>query len=72
MLSWLADLAARSRIDELERDCALLRTKVESLELENDLLGEINENLRRWMLANTACAVQVGRSMGMREKDVRE
>jgi hypothetical protein len=44
-----------------------LRTRVETLQLENELLGQLNEDLRRWLVANTAAAVQVARVHGVHD-----
>lgn len=49
---------------KLYQSNVLLRKRLEAAELENSLLAEVNENLRRWLVANTAAAVQVGKSLG--------
>ncbi len=61
---WLASLlfqesAAAKRIADLE---AQLYRKT----LESELLGLVNEDLRRWLLANTACAAAVARACGIK------
>lgn len=50
-------LALARRVRELE-----VRNK--ALTLENELLGEVNENLRQWLLANTAAAAGIVNGFG--------
>jgi hypothetical protein len=45
----------------------LLEVRLETLLAENELLAELNENLRRWLVANTDAAVAASRSMGFGE-----
>ena len=41
-----------------------LEVEVAKLRLENELLAELNENLRRWLLANTAAAAAMAKMLG--------
>lgn len=59
MFSWFQKSSDREQ--ELE-------IKLRAKELECDLLAQINENLRQWLLANTSTAIQVCRSMGVPDK----
>jgi hypothetical protein len=52
------------RVAALQRDVELLKREVECLRLENQLLAELNENMRRWVRANTAAAESVAQSFG--------
>lgn len=58
---WLFPLSSSS----LMRENRLLRLRLEAKQHECDLLAEINENLRRWVIANTAAAVHVARMHGV-------
>lgn len=57
MLNWKSD----GRLREENRK---LRKELASAKLENELLAQVNENLRRWLLANTAAAVALANAMG--------
>ena len=45
------EAALRQRIRELETELAMMR-------LENQLLADLNENCRMWLLANTAATTR--------------
>ena len=52
---------------DMESNYAKLKQHLEAKELECELLAELNENLRRWLLANTASALSVARQLGFAE-----
>lgn len=60
--------SSSEREKDLEAQVITLKLKLRSKELECELLAEVNENLRQWLLANTAAAVQVGKSLGIPEE----
>ena len=46
-----------------------LQADLEIAQHENSLLAELNENLRRWLIANTAASVGAARALGMVDGD---
>ena len=53
------------REERLKAKVRALRIKVDVLQLENEHLAELNENLRRWLLANTAAAIHAAAVVGV-------
>lgn len=65
LLQWLG-LADQSEAErQLRLDVQRLEVEKAMLQLENELLGHVNENLRAQILSNTAVAFQVARVNGM-------
>jgi hypothetical protein len=54
------ELTMETLLRERDVELRMARLEVEELAL-------VNENLRRWILALTACATQAGRSLGVPE-----
>lgn len=71
MFDWIINAEARARIAELTNEVEHLKAALSVKELEVSMLAELNENLRRWPIANSAAAIQVGRSLGVTEKQER-
>jgi len=76
ILRRFADACLVAKVRSLEEEIKDLETRLKGREselavakLENELLGELNENLRRWLLANTAAAVQEGRHKGVADNE---
>jgi hypothetical protein len=61
------DALARAEIVGLTKDKDALQVKLEISELRCEHLALLNEQLRAWLEANVACAVAVGRQMGVPE-----
>lgn len=62
---WRRLLGAKSQA-EIDREMlvAAYEAKLAIAQLENQLLAECNENLRRWLCASTAAAVNVSNLLG--------
>lgn len=63
---WFFPSSERER--RLERRVRELETELEVSKLQNELLAELNEDLRRWLLANTSAAAGIAAGFGFREK----
>jgi hypothetical protein len=61
---WAVWQPTSSREAELAHENRLLRVEIDSLRLANEELGLLNENLRRWLMANTAAARTAAEMMG--------
>ena len=53
-----------AREQRLHREIRLLKTKVEMLEMELSMLGEVVEHQRRWLEASTQAAVRAAALAG--------
>lgn len=51
----------------VKRQNVMLQLHLEAKSLECELLAELNEDLRKWVMANTAAAFQVGKLLGVKE-----
>lgn len=49
----------------LRQELALTQSRLDVKTLENELLAELNEELRRWIRANVAAAKHVGDQLGL-------
>ena len=67
LFGWTSKREAR-----LKRKVRLLRARLEAVQLENELLAALNENLRRWVLSNTAAAVHAAECMGFFPNEVKK
>ena len=54
----------------LLQENARLESRIELLEQEAEHLGMLNEELRRWMMANVAVATRVGQMLGAVDESV--
>lgn len=73
-MSWLKFLLwpePNDLITALEAQVVELKARLQAAELENELLGEVNENLRKWMQANTAAAAGIVNAMTSPEESLR-
>ena len=57
-----------AREAELRRQLANAQVKLHRAEFEKELLAAVNENLRQWLLANTAAAAALGQQLGAKEE----
>lgn len=60
--------SASTREADLRRRLTECQVKLHRAEFEKELLAEVNENLRQWLLANTAAATAIGQHLGVKEE----